>query len=63
MQPLGVRVTTVMAGNVETRFWDAADQFSLPPDSLYGPINSIIAEAAAGKKGGSSVRQRYSVMK
>ena len=43
---------TVMSGNVETRFWDAGNQFSLPDSSLYAPVHLHIAEAAAGKKGG-----------
>lgn len=52
MGPLGVKVMTVMAGNVETKFWDNGTEFSLPPRSLYAAIGSTIADAASGKQAG-----------
>ncbi|KAI0409136.1 NAD(P)-binding protein [Xylaria palmicola] len=52
MEPFHVKVITVMAGNVETRFWVDGSNFVLPPDSLYTPIVSVIADAAAGTLSG-----------
>lgn len=55
LTPLGVRVITVMAGNVETRFWESRTEFALPPGSMYGPIASTIADAASGRLGGKQL--------
>lgn len=52
MEPFDVKVMTVMAGNVETRFWADGSDFVLPSESLYTPIVSVIADAAAGSLSG-----------
>ena len=53
LAPLDVKVMTIVAGNVETRFWANESEFILPVGSYYKPIESSIADAAAGKKSGA----------
>lgn len=53
LAPLGVTVTTVIAGNVETQFWQKEADFSLPLTSYYSQIQDTIAIAASGEKSGA----------
>lgn len=52
VEPLGVKVLTVFAGNVKTRFWSGEKEVTLPEGSKYAAISETINEAAGGKFGG-----------
>lgn len=49
LAPLGVAVVTLVAGNVQTQFWQKEDELQLPRDSPYFQIQDTIAAAASGK--------------
>ncbi|XXH05691.1 ATP-binding cassette long-chain fatty acid transporter pxa1 [Hypoxylon texense] len=49
LSPLGVSVTTIMAGAIATHFHDNEPEFKLPEGSYYAPIEGIIAGWASGK--------------
>lgn len=49
LAPLDVKLVTVMTGYIDTKFFDNAPEFHLPPNSLYKPVESNIADAGPGK--------------
>ncbi|KAK6008859.1 hypothetical protein QM012_000762 [Aureobasidium pullulans] len=52
MEPLGVKVLTIVAGNVHTQFWTGEKEVSLPSGSKYEAILQTINDAATGKLSG-----------
>ncbi|MCJ1228207.1 hypothetical protein MMC12_004868 [Toensbergia leucococca] len=49
LAPFGVKVITAMVGTVRSTFLSNNSSCTLPSDSLYAPIQTKIADAAAGK--------------
>jgi 1-acylglycerone phosphate reductase len=46
LNPLGVKVITVMVGMVSTRFHENTPLVTLPEDSFYGPVEKFISATA-----------------
>ncbi len=55
LAPLGVGVLTVVTGTVESSLLAKAPQFQLPPTSKYLPLETSLAEKAAGGPSGFSM--------
>ncbi|KAF2993113.1 hypothetical protein E8E14_000048 [Neopestalotiopsis sp. 37M] len=51
LEPLGVRVVTVVAGTVATRFHGNTNEIKLAEDSYYLPVKEILDKKQRGKPG------------
>ncbi|KAJ8061073.1 hypothetical protein OCU04_010150 [Sclerotinia nivalis] len=49
LAPFDVKILTIVSGAVKADIYKKPGEFSLPPDSIYAPIVSKIADVAEGK--------------
>ncbi|ESZ94015.1 oxidoreductase, short-chain dehydrogenase/reductase family [Sclerotinia borealis F-4128] len=49
LAPFNVKVLTIVSGAVKADIYKKPGEFSLPPDSIYAPIASKVADVAEGK--------------
>ena len=63
LAPFGVKVVTLVTGDVKTQFWNSASSYhvGLPEGSLYFPIRSKVEEMMKGRTGppGSHTAERW----
>lgn len=52
LDPLNVKVLTIISGNVQTNFWSNEVFITLPEDSYYVTIKKEVEDCATGKKSG-----------